>query len=191
VKQQREDWKHNQSDLPGERTFFLDEAGAATNMTRRYARSLIGERAVCKIPAGHWKTVTMIGLIGAAGPVAAVTIDGPVDGQAFKTYVQEFMVPNLRRGDVVVMDNLSSHKVSGVREMIEQVGARLMFLPPYSPDLNPIEPIWSKVKQTLRSIQARTQDALMEAVRTAFERVTADDCRHCISHCGYTLQNSG
>lgn len=191
MKEAREGWKRNQNELPIQRTFFIDESGAMTNMSRHHARSPIGQRAYCMIPAGHWKTVSMIGAIGLEGPVATMAIEGAVDGEVFKVYVREILVPILRKGDMVVMDNLSSHKVAGVREMIEATGAGLLFLPPYSPDLNPIENIWSKVKQKLRSIGARTYETLMDAIGVAITSVTAEDCQGCFRHCGYTLHKSG
>jgi transposase len=170
---------------------FLDESGAMTNMTRRFARAPVGQRAVCPVPAGHWKTVSMIGAIGCGGLIASMAVEGSVDGEAFLVYVRQILAPQLRPGDVVVMDNLSSHNVTGVQEIIEQTGARLMYLPPYSPDLNPIENIWSKIKQELRSIGARTLEALFDAIDAAMGTVSAEDCRQTIRHCGYTLQNSG
>jgi transposase len=191
VKEARGCWKQNQSQQPAERLIFLDESGAMTNMVRRHGRGPIGQRVVSAVPGGHWETVSMIGAIGVNGMVASMAVQGAVDGEAFKAYVREILVPQLCGGDVLVMDNLSSHKVAGVREMIERTGAKLMYLPPYSPDLNPIENIWSKIKQKLRSIGARTFEALLDAISEAFKSVTSEDCRGAIRHCGYTLHNSG
>jgi transposase len=191
VKAARGLWKQNQSQPPAERLIFLDESGAMTNMARRFGRAPIGQRVVSAVPGGHWKTVSMIGAIAVDGVVASMAVQGSVDGEVFKVYVRQILAPQLRAGDVVVMDNLSSHKVAGVREMIEQTGAKLMYLPPYSPDLNPIENIWSKIKQKLRSIGARTLEALLDAISEAFASVTPEDCQRSIRHCGYTLHNSG
>jgi transposase len=191
VKEARSAWKRDQSQHPAEHLMFLDESGAMTNMARRHGRAPIGQRVVSAVPGGHWETVSMIGAIGVNGVVASMAVQGAVDGEAFKVYVREILAPQLRGGDVVVMDNLSSHKVAGVREMIERSGAKLMYLPPYSPDLNPIENIWSKIKQKLRSIGARTFESLLDAISEAFKSVTSEDCRGSIRHCGYTLQNSG
>ena len=129
----------------------------------------------------------MIGAINADGVGAAMSLEGAVDGEAFKLFVREVLVPKLSPGDAVVMDNLSSHKVRGVRELIEGAGARLLYLPPYSPDCNPIEPIWSKVKRILRSLGARTVEALHDAIAQALRAVTAQDCRGCIAACGYAM----
>ena len=187
MKEAREAWMARRRELPAGRTWFLDEAAAATGMTRRLAWAGVGERAVCKAPAGHWRVVSMIGAITADGVGAAMSLEGAVDGEAFRLFVREVLAPKLSPGDVVVMDNLSSHKVAGVRESIEGAGARLLYLPPYSPDLNPIEPVWSKVKRTLRTLGARTVEALHDAIAQALKAVTAQDCRGCIAHCGYAM----
>jgi transposase len=136
-------------------------------------------------PAGHWKVATLIGAVRVDGPLACATLDGAVDGASFMAWINEDLCPQLRRGDVVVMDNLSSHKSPDVARAIEAAGARLMYLPPYSPDLNPIEPMWSKVKEALRAAAARTLDALGEAIGRAIASVTADDCLGFFTNAGY------
>lgn len=146
---------------------------------------------MAKVPGGHWRIVTMISAVRTTGPFAAATIVGATDSDAFRTYVNQVLAPALRPGDVVVMDNLSPHKAGGVREAIEAVGATLRYLPPYSPDLNPIEHMWSKVKGTLRSIGARTVDALRDAIGTALETVTPGDCRGFFRGCGYPATPMG
>lgn len=173
--------------MSADRLVFLDESGAATNLTRLRGRCARGDRLVCKVPGGHWKIATIIGAVRIGGPVkeATAVIDGPLDAQIFSIYVREVLAPTLRVGDVVVMDNLSSHKGSAIRQAIEAVGARLEYLPQYSPDFNPIENCWSKVKQRLRTVAARTFDTLTDAVADAISRVTADDCHGFFANTGY------
>lgn len=171
--------------MPVENLIFIDESGAQTNMTRTRGRAVRGERVVDKVPHGHWKTTTMISAIRTTGPFAAAVVSGATDSDVFRTYVQHALVPELKPGDVVILDNLQPHKAAGVREMIERAGARLLYLPPYSPDFNPIENMWSKVKQHLRSAAARTFDALQEAVTSALKQVTTKDCIGFFRNCGY------
>ena len=143
---------------------FLDESGVTTEMTRRYGRASRGERVPEGTPAGHWRTLTLLGAMSCDGLVATMTVESPTDGDVFLAYLEQVLCPQLQPGQVVVMDNLGAHKVAGVRERIEATGAELLYLPPYSPDFNPIEPCWAKVKQKLRSLKARTLDALQQAV---------------------------
>ncbi len=166
---------------------FLDESGAKTNMTRLYGRSPIGERCVDHTPDGHWKTMTMLSAIRLDGVSqgATVVVDGPMDAATFLAYTQQFLAPSLRPGDVVVMDNLSSHKGAGIREAIEAAGADLWYLPPYSPDLNPIEKLWSKVKAWLRRVSAKTFDALNDAIADALRAVHPTECPNYFQACGY------
>jgi transposase len=170
---------------------FLDESGAQTSMTRTYGRAPRGQRVVAKVPAGHWRVVTVIGAVRTSGPFAAATVVGATDSDVFRAYVREVLAPELRPGDVVVMDNLSPHKASGVREAIEGAGATLRYLPPYSPDFNPIENVWSKVKGRLRSLAARSVDALHDAFGTALATVTPADCVGFFRHCGYAATSNG
>lgn len=170
-----------------DRFVFLDESGAKTNMTRLYGRAPVGERCVDRTPHGHWKTMTMLGAIRLDGVMqdATIVIDGPMDAATFLAYTQQCLAPLLRPGDVVVMDNLSSHKAAGVREAIQAAGATLWYLPPYSPDLNPIEKLWSKVKTWLRRVCARTFDALTDAIADALRAVAPDECANYFASCGY------
>ena len=144
-------------------------------MTRRYARGRGGGRIAAATPGGHWKTVTLLGAIRLDGMFAPMMVDAATDAEIFHDYVDRMLCPQLKPGDVVVMDNLSSHKVQGIRERIEAAGAELLYLPPYSPDLNPIEKAWSKLKQFLRSAKARTADQLHQAVANALNTITAQD----------------
>lgn len=160
-------------------------------MTRSRGRAPRGQRVVAKVPGGHWKIVTMISAVRTSGPFAAGTIIGATDSDVFRTYVGQVLAPQLRPGDVVVMDNLSPHKASGVRQAIEAAGATLRYLPPYSPDFNPIEPMWSKVKSHLRSLAARTVDTLHDAIGAALSKITPSDCVGYFRHCGYPATQNG
>lgn len=164
---------------------FLDETGAVTNLTRTHGRCPAGERCVAGVPAGHWRTMTAVAAIRLGGLTAAATTPHAMDGELFLGYVEHALVPALRPGDVVVMDNLPAHKLPGVRVAIGAAGATLLRLPPYSPDLNPIEMVWSKVKRLMRSSAARTVETLHVAFADAMSAVTRDDIRGCFRHCGY------
>lgn len=185
MKERRDDWHDQLAGIDPRRLVFLDESGAKTDMARLRGRCDKGERLRTYSPAGHWTITTMIGAVRLSGPFAAAVINGATDSDVFRAYVTQVLTPQLNRGDVVVMDNLQPHHAAGVREAIEAVGATLLYLPPYSPDFNPIENLWSKVKQFLRSAAARTFDLLCEAIDAALASVTADDCRGFFSHCGY------
>lgn len=167
------------------RVLFLDETGAMTNLVRSHGRSVEGERCVAYAPNGHWKIVTAVAAVRLSGLTASATMACPMDGQLFQSYVQEALLPVLHPRDVVVMDNLSSHKHPRVRELIESVGAKLLYLPPYSPDFTPIEMIWSKAKRLLRSAAARTVDALHDAFGAAMNAITPSDVLGCFQHCRY------
>jgi len=166
---------------------YLDESGAKTNMTRLYGRALGGARCIDHASLGHWKTFTMLSAIRTDGVMkdATVVIDGAMNGETFLTYVEQCLAPALRPGDVVVMDNLASHKIKGVRETIESVGCDLWYLPPYSPDFNPIEKLWSKVKTWLRCVSATSFDALSDAIADALNAVDAQECTNYFRSCGY------
>ena len=174
-----------QSQLDLNHLVFIDEAGAKTNMTRLYGRAERGERVVDLAPHGHWCTTTMISSIRLNGSTACMAVDGPTTGDVFRAYVQHVLVPALQTGDIIVLDNLASHKDPVALEMIRQAGAEVRFLPPYSPDLNPIEKMWSKIKQILRSIKARTQEALLAAIAAALECVSQEDATGWFVSCGY------
>jgi len=167
------------------RLVFIDESGAKTNMTRLYGRAKGGLRMVDDAPGGHWHTTTMISSLRLGGSTTCMVVDGATDKDVFGTYVQHFLVPTLKAGDIVVLDNLSAHKHADAIAMIESVGATAWFLPPYSPDLNPIEKMWSKVKQFLRSAKARTRDVLIKAIADALETVTTHDAKAWFNSCGY------
>jgi transposase len=167
------------------RLVFVDESGANTQMTRRCGRSPVGARLVCQVPHGHYQTTTLIAAVRLKGPQAPWLFDGPMDGELFLAWVKQGLVPGLQRDDVILLDNLATHKVAGVREAIEAVGARLEYLPPYSPDLNPIENMWSKVKQGLKSRRPRTARQLFNAAKAAFATVTPEDCQGFFLHAGY------
>lgn len=164
---------------------FVDESGANTQMTRRYGRSPVGQRLACAVPQGHYQTTTLIAAVRLQGPQAPWLFGGAMDGALFLAWVKQGLAPCLQRADVVVMDNLATHKVAGVREAIEATGARLEYLPPYSPDFNPIEPMWSKVKQTMKSRVPRTARQLLKAARAAFATISPTDCQGFFLYAGY------
>jgi len=157
-------------------------------MTRLRGRAPRGERLIDKTPHGHWKTTTLIAALGIGGMRCSTVVDGAVNGDVFEAFVEQVLVPELQSGDVVILDNLSSHKRQRIRELIEGTGTRLVFLPPYSPDLNPIELIFAKVKQLLRSLACRSRDALWDVMQSVLNQVTPADACNCYEHCGYTLQ---
>lgn len=167
---------------------FIDESWAKTNMTRLRGRSLVGERLVEKVPFGHWTTTTLVAALDFNGMRCSMTLDGAINRPAFEAFVEQILVPTLSPGDIVVMDNLSSHKGERVERLIQAAGANLLYLPPYSPDLNPIEPAFSKLKQLLRSIAHRTVDALWADVQRILDQISTSDARGFFTHCGYTLQ---
>jgi transposase len=167
---------------------FLDESGVTTSMTRLYARSQGGGRICETTPGGHWKIMTILGAMSLRGMIASMTIEEATDGDIFLAYVEHILCPALKHGDVVVMDNLSSHKVKGVRQLIEKAGAEVLYLPPYSPDLNPIEKAWSKLKQILRSAKARTKEALEKAIADAIRMITPENAKAWFNHCINGLQ---
>jgi len=185
VAEQRNHWHERLAAVPAQRLVFVDESGASTKMTRLYGRCPIGRRLVCPVPQGHYQTTTLIAGVRLRGPCAPWLFEGPMDGEMFLAWVRQGLVPALRPGDLVILDNLATHKVIGVSQAIEQAGARLLYLPPYSPDFNPIENLWSKVKGILRSAAPRTQDQLLAAARAAFGAITPADCRGFFLHARY------
>jgi transposase len=170
------------------RLVFIDETWAKTNMTRLRGRATQGERLVAKVPHGHWKTTTLIAALGDRGMRCSTTVDGAVNADVFQSFVGQVLIKSLSAGDVVVMDNLSSHKGLRVRQLIESVGAMVLYLPPYSPDLNPIELAFAKLKQLMRSAAHRTVQALWEDVQRMLDQITANDAAGFYRHCGYVLQ---
>lgn len=181
----REAWFDNQPDLDPERLVFIDETWASTNMARLRGRAPKGERLRAGIPHGHWRTTTFVAGLRLTGMVAPMVLDGPINGHAFQAYVDQILVPELRPGDIVIMDNLGSHKGRGVRAAIEAVGAMLLYLPPYSPDFNPIENAFSKLKALLRKAAERTVDALWDTIGTLIQVFTATECANFFAAAGY------
>jgi transposase len=167
------------------RFVFLDETGTATNMARRYGRSPSERRLVAAVPHGHWRTTTFVAGLRQTGIVAPLVLDGPMTGPAFRAYVEQFLAPALEPGDVVVLDNLSAHRVDGVRQAIKAAGASILYLPPYSPDLNPIELLFAKLKALLRKAAARTKDQLWSTIGRLLDACPPVECANYLSHCGY------
>lgn len=185
VAERRAAWVVKQAGLDPEKVLFLDECGAKTNMARTHGRAPAGTRLVAKVPHGHWKSTTFVSALGRRGWVAPLTIDGAMNGKLFRAYVEQQLAPQLKPGDVLICDNLSSHKVAGVREALQKVGAEILFLPPYSPDFNPIELAFSKLKRRLRSVAARTVTDLEDACGEALNHFTTSEIQNYMTHCGY------
>jgi transposase len=173
-----------QAGLAPERLVFIDETWAKTNMTRSRGRSLRGTRLTAAVPHSPWKTTTFLAALRTTG-LTPLVVDGAINGEIFLAYVRQQLAPTLRSGDLVIMDNLSSHKRAGVRESIESAGAALVFLPPYSPDFNPIEQAFAKFKWLLKSAAQRTVEALWKTCGALLENFTETECRNYIRHCGY------
>jgi transposase len=167
------------------RMVFVDETGTATNMTRRRGRSPRGQRLDGPVPHGHWKSTTFVAGLTSRGFIAPYVIDGAMNGAIFQAWVDQMLAPQLRPGDVVVMDNLAAHKAAAIRSRIEQQGAKLLFLPAYSPDLNPIEQAFSKLKALLRAAKERTVDGLWDRIGSLLERFSPAECQNYIANCGY------
>lgn len=178
-------WFEVQPDLDPERLVFIDECGTSTKMARAYGRAPIGERCRAPVPHGHWKTTTFVGALRLSGVTAPMTLDGAMNGAAFLAYTEQVLVPTLRPGDIVVMDNLPAHKLQVIRDAIEGAGAELRFLPPYSPDFNPIEMAFSKIKALLKKAAARTVTDLWDAIRDAIDAVTPEDSKGFFTAAGY------
>jgi transposase len=174
-------------DVPLKDVVVLDESYATTQFTRLRGRCPREQRLIAPVPHGHWKTITMLGAITIEGVLAAASIDAATDSEIFTSFIEDVLVPALRPGRVVVMDNLPAHKIVAVRRAIEAARCRLVYLPPYSPDLSPIENIWSKVKQSMRTSAARVVPELGQAITAAMTAVTPTDCQGCFEACGYTL----
>jgi transposase len=185
ILKRRRAWFDGQVDLDPTRLVFIDETWASTNMARRYGRALRGQRLRVGVPHGHWKTTTFVAGLRASGLVAPFVLDGPINREAFETYVARVLVPELRAGDVVIMDNLSSHKGPRVREMIERAGATLLYLPPYSPDFNPIENAFAKLKTLLRKAGERTLEGLWTAIGRLLDAFTPSECANYLAAAGY------
>jgi transposase len=180
-------WQHI-AGLDPQRLKCVDESGVNLAMTRLYGRAPKGERVIGAVPQNYGQNVTRLGALGVHGIQAVMTVEGATDTDVFRTYVRQVLGPTLMPGDIVVLDNLGVHKAVGIQQMLARRQARLLYLPPYSPDLSPIEPCWGKVKVSLRKAKARTRDALDAAITQALALVTPTDACSWFIHCGYTLQ---
>ena len=185
----RDAWLDGQLDLDPDSLVFIDETAAATNMVRPYGRSLRGERCRISAPHGHYKTTTVTAALRTSGLVAITLFDGATNGERFLAYVTDTLIPVLKRGDTVILDNLNVHKVAGVRKAIAAAGARLLYLPAYSPDFNPIEQAFAKLKALLRTAAARTVPDLWAAIRNAFKAFRPRECRNYVAAAGYDAFN--
>jgi transposase len=185
VAEARHHWKARQALFDTTRLVFVDETGTSTKMVRTRGRCRRGQRLVGKAPWGHWKTTTFTAGLRCDGLIAPWVLDGPMNGEAFLVYVDKVLAPSLSEGDIVVVDNLSAHKVEGVRAAVEARGAILLYLPPYSPDLNPIEMAFAKLKTLLRKAAARTRDSLWDAIAQVLGAFTPNECANYLAHAGY------
>lgn len=185
VKRRRERWQRHQGRIDPTRLVFIDETWVKTNMAPLRGWAPKGDRLPGTAPFGHWNTSTFIAALRHDGIEAPWVFEGPVNGEIFRTYVECVLVPTLAPGDVVVMDNLGSHKSQAVRQAIREAGAHLLFLPPYSPDLNPIEQAFSKLKHWMRTAAARTRDTLWRTVGAILDRFTPDECANYFKNAGY------
>jgi len=182
---QRAAWFEGQLDIDPHKLVFIDETGASTKMARRHGRAPRGERLRASIPHGHWKTTTFVGALRLSGMTAPMVLDGPMTGDWFLAYIQQILVPTLRPDDIVILDNLPAHKSVGVRQAIEAAGAKLRFLPPYSPDFNPIENAFSKLKALLRKAAARTVEQLWKVIGDSLDAFTTNECANYFAAAGY------
>lgn len=181
----RERWRRHQGRLDPRRLVFIDETWAKTNMTRTHGRCARGQRLVDRVPHGHWKTMTFLAALRCDRIDAPFVLDGPINGEWFLAYVQQVLIPTLAPGDVVIMDNLGSHKGKAVRRAIRGAGAHLIFLPPYSPDLNPIEQVFAKLKALLRKAAERTVEATWRRIGLLLDRFSPAECANYLANSGY------
>jgi transposase len=181
----RTSWVNDQATLDPDHLVFIDETGTSTNMARLRGRAPRGERLIGKVPHGHWKTTTFVAALRSSALTAPCVIDGPMNGNAFLAYVEQILAPSLIPGDMVVLDNLSAHKVPGVSEAIEAAGARLLYLPPYSPDFNPIEQLFAKLKALLRKAAERSVEGLWNRIATLLDAFTPEECSNYFRNAGY------
>lgn len=185
MKAAREAWLELQTELARERLIFIDECCLSTKMARLRGWAGKGERCKAAVPHGHWKTNTFVGGLTLDGFIAPMLLDGPMDGECFRAWVEQMLVRQLRPGDIVVMDNLPAHKVAGIKDAIEECGAQLLYLPPYSPDFNPIENAFAKLKALVRKAAARTLEALETATANALKTFNPQHCVNFFAHAGY------
>jgi transposase len=178
-------WKRHQGNVDASRLIFIDETWAKTNMTPIRGWFAAGQRLVAKVPHGHWKTLTFVAGLRCDGICAPCVLDGPINGRSFLAWVEQSLVPTLRHGDVVVMDNLGSHKTVAVRRAIRAAGAKLIFLPPYSPDLNPIEQVFAKLKTLLRKAAARTLEDTWKSIGNLLGEFSPEECANYLTNSGY------
>ena len=185
VARRRRRWKTHQGKLDPARLVFIDETWAKTNMTRLRGWAPRGHRLPAQVPHGHWRTLTFLAALRCDRIDAPCVIDGPVNGRSFAAYIEQFLVPTLAPGDIVIMDNLGSHKGQPVRRAIRKAGARLLFLPPYSPDLNPIEQVFAKLKTLLRKADERTVEATWRRIGALLDAFSPDECANYLRNSGY------
>lgn len=185
VQERRAAWLSDRQAIDPRRLVFLDETWAKTNMAPTYGRSRRGRRVIARVPFGHWKTSTFLAALRWDGMSAPAVFDGPINGRSFTAYVEQILVPSLRPGDIVVLDNLGSHKGKAARNAIERAGAELRFLPPYSPDLNPIEQVFAKLKTLLRRAAPRNRQALWRGIGKLLDRFPPAECQNYITNAGY------
>lgn len=178
-------WSELQAKLDVKRLIFVDETWTKTNMARLYGRAPRGQRVIGRVPHGHWHTNTFLAGLRHDRIVAPLLLEGAIDGAAFLAWVEQFLAPTLQAGDLVVLDNLGSHKVTGVREAIEASGGGMMFLPSYSPDLNPIEQLFAKLKAVIRGLAPRSLTALVHAINHALDHVSSAECANYLDNAGY------
>jgi transposase len=190
VQQARQAYQEQMPSVPAEKLIFVDETGTNRGMARTYARAPVGQRAQGAKPSNPGKNISLIGAMGIDGVTAAFMLEGSVDAEVFKAFVEKVLAPTLREGDIVLMDNLKAHKVKGIEDIIRSKGATLQYLPSYSPDFSPIEPCWSKIKESLRSTAARTLRALEKGVKKALNSITESDARGWFNHCGYCIERN-
>ena len=185
VQQARKEYRQQPPTMPAQKLIFIDESGINLGMVRTYGRSPIGQRVVADKPCNPGSNISLVGALGSKGVTATMLVEGAIDGDAFKAFVKQALAPTLKPGDLVLMDNLRVHKVTGIQEIIHRKKAKLCYLPSYSPDFSPIECCWSKIKECLRSTAARTFDDLQEGVKNALDKVTETDVKGWFKHCGY------
>jgi transposase len=189
VKNARAQWQDRLGSWDPAQLVFIDETWATTQMTPLYGRGQQGERLCGSAPHGHWHTITFLGALRHDRVEAPLVLDGPINGASFLAWTEQCLVPTLSCGVIVIMDNLGAHKVKGVKEAIEATGACLLYLPPYSPDFNPIENLFSKLKHLLRKAQERSVEPLWKAVGNLLDHISSEECRHYIEHIGYGQPN--
>jgi transposase len=185
VARRRAQWRKHQGQVDPQRLVFIDETWAKTNMTRTHGRCRRGQRLVAKVPHGHWRTLTFLAALRADRIDAPCVLDGPINGPSFKAYVEQLLVPTLKPGDVVIMDNLDSHKGPAIRQALRAAGAKLFFLPPYSPDLNPIEQVFSKLKALLRKADERSIEDTWKRIGSLLDCFSPAECANYLTNAGY------